>query len=85
MNCAGACIACREARENQRQVLSGLAIYKPVQLHWLATIFGGYDAARVFHLRARAARAFRDHSCRDGIAAYARPVRDSYGREAWLG
>jgi thiosulfate reductase cytochrome b subunit len=32
------------------QVLSGLAIYKPVQLHWLTTIFGGYDAARVFHL-----------------------------------
>ncbi len=32
------------------QVLSGLAIYKPVQLHWLVSIFGGYDAARVFHL-----------------------------------
>jgi thiosulfate reductase cytochrome b subunit len=32
------------------QVLSGLAIYKPVQLYWLTTIFGGYDAARVFHL-----------------------------------
>jgi thiosulfate reductase cytochrome b subunit len=32
------------------QVLSGLAIYKPVQLHWLVLLFGGYDAARVFHL-----------------------------------
>jgi thiosulfate reductase cytochrome b subunit len=31
-------------------VLSGLAIYKPVQLHWLATLFGGYDGARVVHL-----------------------------------
>jgi len=31
-------------------VLSGLAIYKPVQLHWLTAIFGGYDAARVIHL-----------------------------------
>ena len=32
------------------QVLSGLAIYKPVQLHWLLMLFGGYDAARVIHL-----------------------------------
>jgi thiosulfate reductase cytochrome b subunit len=32
------------------QVLSGLAIYKPVQLHWLLVLFGGYDAARVIHL-----------------------------------
>jgi thiosulfate reductase cytochrome b subunit len=31
-------------------VLSGLAIYKPVQLHWLTAIFGGYDGARVVHL-----------------------------------
>jgi len=32
------------------QVLSGLALYKPVQLHWLLAPFGGYDAARVVHL-----------------------------------
>jgi thiosulfate reductase cytochrome b subunit len=32
------------------EVLSGLAIYKPVQLWWLATLFGGYDGARVVHL-----------------------------------
>jgi len=31
-------------------VLSGLAIYKPVQLHWLTLLFGGYDGARVVHL-----------------------------------
>lgn len=31
-------------------VLSGLAIYKPVQLHWLTSFFGGYDTARVVHL-----------------------------------
>jgi thiosulfate reductase cytochrome b subunit len=31
-------------------VLSGLAIYKPVQLHWLVVLFGGYDGARVVHL-----------------------------------
>ncbi len=38
-------------------VLSGLAIYKPVQLHWLATIFGGYDGARAVHLVVLAALA----------------------------
>ena len=31
-------------------VLSGLAIYKPVQLYWLTAAFGGYDVARVVHL-----------------------------------
>ena len=31
-------------------VLSGLAIYKPVQLHLLTAFFGGYDWARVVHL-----------------------------------
>ena len=33
-------------------VLSGLAIYKPVQLHWLTALLGGYDVARVVHLSA---------------------------------
>jgi thiosulfate reductase cytochrome b subunit len=27
-------------------VLSGLSIWKPVQLQWLTALFGGYDAAR---------------------------------------
>jgi thiosulfate reductase cytochrome b subunit len=31
-------------------VLSGLALYKPVQLHWLTMLFGGYDGARLVHL-----------------------------------
>ncbi len=31
-------------------VLSGLAIYKPVQFHFLTMLFGGYDGARVVHL-----------------------------------
>jgi thiosulfate reductase cytochrome b subunit len=31
------------------EVLSGLAIWKPVQLHWLAWLMGGYDVARVIH------------------------------------
>jgi thiosulfate reductase cytochrome b subunit len=31
------------------EVLSGFAIWKPVQLSWLAALFGGYDGARVVH------------------------------------
>jgi len=30
-------------------LLTGLAIYKPVQLVWLAWLFGGYQMARFFH------------------------------------
>ncbi len=30
-------------------VLSGLSIWKPVQLHWLVTLFGDYPAARYVH------------------------------------
>ncbi len=30
-------------------VLSGFAIYKPVQLSWLAACFGGYEGARFIH------------------------------------
>ena len=36
-------------------VLSGLAIWKPVQLKPLTTLFGGYDAARYVHFFAMAA------------------------------
>ena len=35
--------------------LSGLAIWKPVQLQELTTLFGGYDAARYVHFCAMAA------------------------------
>ena len=28
---------------------SGWAIHKPMQLHWLAALFGGYDGVRVWH------------------------------------
>jgi thiosulfate reductase cytochrome b subunit len=35
-------------------VLSGLAIWKPVQLQELAALFGGYDAARYVHFAAMA-------------------------------
>jgi thiosulfate reductase cytochrome b subunit len=30
-------------------IATGWAIHKPMQLHMLAAIFGGYDAARVWH------------------------------------
>ena len=30
-------------------VLSGLSIWKPVQLQWLAALFGGYEIARYVH------------------------------------
>lgn len=36
-------------------VLSGLAIWKPVQLSWLTDIFGGFNTARVWHFFAMAA------------------------------
>jgi thiosulfate reductase cytochrome b subunit len=30
-------------------VATGWAIHKPMQLHWLAALFGGFDRARVWH------------------------------------
>ena len=36
-------------------VLSGLAIWKPVQLWWLTSVFGGFQGARLVHFLAMAA------------------------------
>jgi thiosulfate reductase cytochrome b subunit len=36
-------------------VLSGLSIWKPVQLQWLTALFGGYDFARYVHFGCMAA------------------------------
>src|SRR5215470_6417782 len=36
-------------------VLSGLSIWKPVQLHWLVMLFGDYDNARYVHFFCMAA------------------------------
>jgi len=36
-------------------VLSGLAIWKPVQLYWLASLMGDYEGARLLHFFAMAA------------------------------
>lgn len=30
-------------------IATGWAIHKPMQLHWLAALFGGFDRARVWH------------------------------------
>jgi thiosulfate reductase cytochrome b subunit len=30
-------------------ILTGLAIYKPIQLNWLCNLLGGYKTARVIH------------------------------------
>ena len=30
-------------------VVTGLAIYKPTQLHWVTTLLGGYEMARWLH------------------------------------
>ena len=39
-------------------VASGLSIWKPVQLHWLALLFGDYEGARYVHFFAMSAVAF---------------------------
>ena len=39
-------------------VLSGLAIWKPVQLYWLASLMGDYEGARLLHFFAMAAVVF---------------------------
>ena len=36
-------------------VLSGLSMWKPVQLHWLSVLFGGYNVARYVHFICMAA------------------------------
>jgi thiosulfate reductase cytochrome b subunit len=36
-------------------VLSGLSMWKPVQLQWLAAVFGGYEVARYVHFGCMAA------------------------------
>ena len=34
------------------EILTGFAIYKPVQLGWLRAVFGGYESARLIHFLA---------------------------------
>ena len=63
------------------QVLTGLAIWKPVQLAWLTYLFGGFQSARILHF-ARHGRHRRLHpgACRLGRAGPPDPVGHSDGR-----
>ena len=60
-------------------VLSGLSIWKPVQLQTLTALFGGYEAARYVHFVAMAAIAgFVVDSCRHGVRGAEEPARHDH-------
>jgi thiosulfate reductase cytochrome b subunit/DMSO/TMAO reductase YedYZ molybdopterin-dependent catalytic subunit len=76
-------------------ILTGLAIYKPVQLAWIAWIFGGYESARLIHfiLMLAVVAFFLVHLAQVARAGFANfsamitgfEIRDSRGfRRAWL-
>ena len=57
-------------------VASGFALWKPVQLHELAALFGGYEGARLVHFFAMAAIVlFADRARRHGAAGAEQPAR----------
>ena len=67
-------------------VLSGLAIYKPVQLHFLTLLFGGYDGARVVHLAGLLLLAiFLVTAPGAGLDASARNRQHDHRRPPWIG
>ena len=60
-------------------VLSGLSIWKPVQLQYLTALFGGYDVARYVHFICMAAIvALPGRSCRAGAAGAEKPARHDH-------
>ena len=60
-------------------VLSGLSIWKPVQLSWLVSLFGGYDWARYVHFFCMSAIvAVPDRACRAGAAGAEEPARHDH-------
>ena len=60
-------------------VLSGLSIWKPVQLQWLTALFGGYDVARYVHFVCMAAdRRIPGRACRAGAAGAEKPARHDH-------
>ena len=60
-------------------VLSGLAIWKPVQFQTLTALFGGYDAARYVHFFAMAAIVgFVVDPRRDGVRGAEEPARHDH-------
>ena len=61
-------------------IVSGLAIWKPVQFPLLRGLLGGYDAARVVHFFAMVFLVgFVARACRDGTAGAAFAARDRPG------
>ena len=71
----------RDRDTESTMVLSGLAIYKPVQLHWLAALFGGYDGARMVHFTGLCLlAAFRRQSLGAGRGSSARDRQDDQRR-----
>ncbi len=60
-------------------VLSGLSIWKPVQLQYLTALFGGYDVARYVHFICMAAdRRVSGGACRAGAAGAEKPARHDH-------
>ena len=61
-------------------VLSGLAIWKPVQLQELTALFGGYDAARYVHFFCDGGdRRLSRRACAAGAAGAEKPARHGRG------
>ena len=64
-------------------VLSGFAIYKPVQLAWLTALFGGYELARYWHFcRGVDLRRVHPAPCRAG-ASWSIPPRSGRMITGW--
>ena len=60
-------------------VLSGLSIWKPVQLQYLTALFGGYDIARYVHFFCMAAIVrVPGGACRAGAAGAEKPARHDH-------
>ena len=60
-------------------VLSGLAIWKPVQLQYLTALFGGYEAARYVHFFCMAGyRRLHGGSCRARPSGAEEPARHDH-------
>jgi len=55
------------------EVASGLAVWKPVQLEWLAILFGGYDGARLGARRLPERQPTERRPRRDDAVERARP------------
>ena len=59
-------------------VLSGLSMWKPVQLHWLVTLFGDYPIARYVHFFCMAAISPSSSFSAARAAGAEEPARDDH-------